>query len=83
MRSMKGGEKPTNKFVQQYKQPTTENLYQKQKFNLRKTEFDFTNTNKPRVCLNEIVDQLATNHKKVTEIAFKNDLLEKQMIRKD
>ena len=33
---------------------------QRQKFNSRKTEFDFTNTNKPHVCLNEIVGKTSS-----------------------
>ena len=52
MRSMKGGEKPTNKFFQQNKQANNENIcqyIQRQKLKSRKTEFDNTNTNKPHV----------------------------------
>ena len=40
-----------------------ENIYQyiqRQKFNSRKPEFDYTNTNKPRVCLNEIVGKTSS-----------------------
>ena len=63
MRSMKGGEKPTNKFVQQNKQPTTKTYtitFKDKNSTQEKLNSISLITYKPHVCLNEIVDKTSS-----------------------
>ena len=58
-----GRREPDQKICSTKQIANNDNIYQyiqRQKFNSRKTEFDFTNTNKPHVCLNEIVGKTSS-----------------------